>query len=409
MTTVEKIKDAFPHPTIEPIVGQPGYESIKGMHLFLNANAASIISHLGNGRLGLLYLTVQPAVFNTLSAVLFVPPTNPGPTVTYPAGATQHIIRAADIAHATATRLFQQYDATDRALKQQLLGAVDDMFVSALSDPHVGYANVTTLQLLTHLYATYALITDGDLESNKEAMAATYDVNLPIETLFKRIEECVQFAAAGNTPFTAPQVVSTAFRTVQKTGMYTDDCKIWKRKPAQYKTWAQFKVDFTIAHNELREEQQTTRGAGFHANAVQDLQQETATAIANLANATLADRETMTAMQANISTLTTQLSEANAKLVDALNVCTTLKELLATRNSSNGNGGSNGGGRNGGGRNTGGGNSSSSQYVHYCWTHGILSGHTSAECTRKADGHKDEATAADKMGGRTTKWRRYNQ
>ena len=42
------------------------------------------------------------------------------------------------------------------------------MFINALCDPHVGYANVTTLQLLTHLYDTYAKITAGDLEENKE-------------------------------------------------------------------------------------------------------------------------------------------------------------------------------------------------------------------------------------------------
>ena len=187
MNTVEKIKDAFPYSTIEPIVGQPGYETIKSTHLKLNANAASVISHLGNGRLGLLYLTVQQAVFNTLSAVVFPPPTNPGSTVTYLVGATHHIICAADVAYAAATRLFQKYDATYRALKQQLLGAVNDMFVRALLDPHVGYENVTTLQLLKHLYATYAQITDCNLEDNKEAMATAYDVNLPIETLFKRI------------------------------------------------------------------------------------------------------------------------------------------------------------------------------------------------------------------------------
>ena len=70
MTTIDKIKHAFPHPTIDPIVGQPGYENIKQMHLSINANAASIVSHLGNGRLGLLFLTVQPAVYNTLSAII---------------------------------------------------------------------------------------------------------------------------------------------------------------------------------------------------------------------------------------------------------------------------------------------------------------------------------------------------
>ena len=34
----------------------------------------------------------------------------------------------------------------------------------------------------------------------------------------------------------------------------------------------------------------------------------------------------------------------------------------------------------------------------YCWTHGGCS-HTSAECKAKANGHKDEATFENKMGG----------
>jgi len=246
MTSVEKIKDVFPHPTIEPIIGQPGYDTINHMHQKLNTNAAFIISHLGNGRLGLLYLTVTNTVFNTLSAIPFIPPLNPSPMAIYPPGATQFQIQAVNATHATNTRLFKQYDATDRALKQQLLGCMDDMFVNALADPHVGYAIVTTLDLLTHLYDTYAKITDGDLEDNKDTMASPYDVNLPIETLYKRIEECVQFAAAGNTPFTAAQVVSTAFRTIQKTGMFPDDYKICKRRPAVHKTWAQLKTYFLL-------------------------------------------------------------------------------------------------------------------------------------------------------------------
>ena len=34
----------------------------------------------------------------------------------------------------------------------------------------------------------------------------------------------------------------------------------------------------------------------------------------------------------------------------------------------------------------------------YCWTHGAC-GHDSKQCRNKQDGHRDEATFADKMGG----------
>ena len=38
---------------------------------------------------------------------------------------------------------------------------------------------------------------------------------------------------------------------------------------------------------------------------------------------------------------------------------------------------------------------------NYCWTHGhrISIGHTSATCTHKAAGHRDDATTANTLGG----------
>ena len=39
--------------------------------------------------------------------------------------------------------------------------------------------------------------------------------------------------------------------------------------------------------------------------------------------------------------------------------------------------------------------------MFYCWTHGLGKNwnHTSATCKNKAEGHKDEATADNTMGG----------
>ena len=180
---------------------------------------------MGNGRLGLLYLTVTPEVYNTLSQTRFIPPVNPGPTTEYPDNATQFQIRAVDKAHASATKLFNQYDACYRALKQLLIGAVDDMFINILSDPHVGYANETTLRLLTHLYNTYEKTNPRDLRKNAKIMNEVIDLNLPIETFFRRIEDCVDYATAGKTPFSPEQVVNSSFYTVQKSGVITEDIR----------------------------------------------------------------------------------------------------------------------------------------------------------------------------------------
>jgi hypothetical protein len=42
-----------------------------------------------------------------------------------------------------------------------------------------------------------------------------------------------------------------------------------------------------------------------------------------------------------------------------------------------------------------------SQNVYYCWSHGVTGNprHTSATCRAQSDGHKEEATLADIMGG----------
>ena len=63
----------------------------------------------------------------------------------------------------------------------------------------------------------------------------------------------------------------------------------------------------------------------------------------------------------------------------------------------------------GGGRNNGGGNNnndtnnvpawwSRNNVSEYCWTHGACA-HKSSDCRNKADGHKNNATFTNKMGG----------
>ena len=64
-SSLNKIIESFPHPTILKIVGQPTYETLAEIHLKINTNATSVHSHIGNGQLGLLYLTVLPDVYNT--------------------------------------------------------------------------------------------------------------------------------------------------------------------------------------------------------------------------------------------------------------------------------------------------------------------------------------------------------
>jgi hypothetical protein len=155
----------FPHPTIPAVIGIPTYEPITEVNLQLNANAASVHSNLGDGVHGLLTLTINPAVYNTLSAIVFI---TPGAQPIVPAGATVAQINGLTCQHIEANRIWKEFLATDKALKQQLLAVVNDMYYRTLHNRITGYANATTLHILTHLYATYSNINPTDLIENDE-------------------------------------------------------------------------------------------------------------------------------------------------------------------------------------------------------------------------------------------------
>jgi hypothetical protein len=148
-------------------------------------------------------------------------------------------------------------------------------------------------------------------------------------------------------------IVIAAYHVHFSTGMFPDACCDWKSGPILKQTWATFKINFALAHKELRNLQVTSNQAGYQqaANAaydtasLEDIQQETVLAIANLATTTASDRSIVANLTAtNSSGLSTKLNLSNAKLnaataeLSALNiaiasVCTTGTQQATTTHS----------------------------------------------------------------------------
>jgi hypothetical protein len=389
-TDIDKIVDGFPHPTITPIIGIPTYESIAELNLHLNANAASVQSNLGDGQLGLLALTVSPAIYNTLSAIAFIPPANPGTTPNIPPNTTAAVTATIVRQHNTDSILFREYRATDNALKQQVISCVNSMYLRTLSHRITGFANTTTREMLTHLYTTYGRLSPADLQANDAKMKTNYDPSQPIEAFIDQIEDSVALADAASAPYTQAQILAIAYNLIFSTGIFPEACREWRRRPRLEQTWTNFKVEFALAHQEFRDSQITAGQAGYQsANNAYEIHQETALAIANLATATASDRSTVASLTSTNSSLSTELTEATAKLNAATQEISTLKVQIASLQTN---------------RQTEGGGRDRPRYApnsNYCWTHGykVNNRHTSSTCTNKREGHKDEATRADNMGG----------
>mmetsp|Transcript_45699 Transcript_45699/g.54984 ORF Transcript_45699/g.54984 Transcript_45699/m.54984 type:complete len:172 (+) Transcript_45699:24-539(+) len=165
MASTDCIIKSFPHPTITPIVGQPCFETITPLKLLLSTNATSVTIHLENSQLSLMCLTISDTFYNTLSLIPFVSPISPGPLPIIPPGSTQLQITAIMDTHKHAASIFKEFNNTNKAFKQQLLGVVDNMFTRTLKNGYIGYANISTMEFLVHLVTSYGNINinSGDL------------------------------------------------------------------------------------------------------------------------------------------------------------------------------------------------------------------------------------------------------
>jgi hypothetical protein len=231
MTSVESIREGFSFITIAKQFGLPTYETIAEVHLKLKANAASVVSKLSGGAHGLLGLVLPPATYAILTNVVFNTPVNPGTTPNIEAGGTAVQIHEIVRQHKENLRVWREYNATDKALQQQLINTFDEPYIQGLRDWHTSYNNVSAMQILTHLYTTYGVITPIDIEDNNDAkMRAPFDPTQPIELLFDQIETATKFADAGNRPYNPDQVVSRAYLLIRQTGLYSDACRDWRRR-----------------------------------------------------------------------------------------------------------------------------------------------------------------------------------
>jgi hypothetical protein len=330
-STDSKITDNFPHKTIPPIVGQPTYEAIKELHMKLNENAVKVHSNLDNGLPGCLGVTVTPAIYNTLSAQPFVIPPNPGTTLSvFPTEATGPQIASIRVIFQEQFFAFKKYMDICNAISAIIIEVIDPVYLATPRLPYVGIGACTPLQILAHLYTNYAKITPANLDNTDRAIKQPCDVNQPIEVLYQQIEDAIEFSAVGQTPYLPEQVVNIAYQLVFRTRIFSDDCKIWKRHAAAYKTWPQFKLDFAVAYQEHIEALDITPYApGFNAEALVDQHDSTIEAIANLATATVEDRKAVSNLTGTNATLIKELVTANGKRIATITLMNTLTKQLA--------------------------------------------------------------------------------
>ena len=151
----------FPKATLSPVVPEgaraPTYLTVKRLQKELNKLAMSVPSYIPT--VGYLALTVTPAVFLGHSGnVAFVAPVPPPINPVHEDGATQYQIAENLRQHKVNKATYISYSKVVAGLRDQVLDAVPEKFYQVLEDEDIGYANVTCLRLMTHLWTRYGTI-----------------------------------------------------------------------------------------------------------------------------------------------------------------------------------------------------------------------------------------------------------
>jgi hypothetical protein len=94
-------------------------------------------------------------------------------------------------------RAFNTHINCDEAEKKLILADFPNMYTSAEEDYLLGYAGVTVRELVQYIIHTYSRIDPTQLSDCYTKMTCTYDLQDPIETLFKQIDDGVRYALVG--------------------------------------------------------------------------------------------------------------------------------------------------------------------------------------------------------------------
>ena len=223
----DKIFGAFSECPLAPLEGVPTYEYMTNLKVYLKLCLSAVDCTLVCEMLGYLVLTAQPAVFNTHCVTRFVTPKNPGihpvmpdpaPTATIPS----ELVRT----HKHEVCLFNEYHAVDRACKKVISKFIPQKFSKSLSSRIIGYAKVTSLEIMTHLISECAKLEEEHIQEINRKIKESISGETLFEDFVKKIE-WNQEAVAVQNAYSPAQIVSMAYSNIEKCGLYQDDCRDW--------------------------------------------------------------------------------------------------------------------------------------------------------------------------------------
>jgi hypothetical protein len=110
--------------------------------------------------------------------------------------------------------------------EKQIISVFEPMYLDILNDDMIGYSNISTRDMMDHLFETYGNITAVDLEINFEHMRRAWDPQHPVESMFKQIQDCADYSEAGGTLIGHSQQINVGYAKIFATGHFMSACSL---------------------------------------------------------------------------------------------------------------------------------------------------------------------------------------
>ena len=218
-----------------------------------------------------------------------------------------------------------------------------------------------------------------NFKSTKPSGYADWNPHTPIETLYEQLIDGQQFALRRGETIHDSQLVRKGYEIIGKTGLFNEDCKEWRKKSGEEQTFENFKHFFTADDDDRRKNNATTGNFGYSINTIEQIVHNEMNNILQqwIQPEVIQNQPSTESPPPTESANATTLEEIRDEIIKLINNQQNKSQLPPYQGKING------------------------ENVTYCWSHGITRNrrHNSKTCKRKKEGHQDDSTLNNRMGG----------
>ena len=100
----------------------------------------------------------------------------------------------------------------------------EDTYLSPIKHAFTGYSGTTMLLLLSNIYDHYSRILATDFADNDTKLREAFNPDNPLESLYMRLNKCIDYATVGGDPITEGQIMRIAYSLIKETGKFQENC-----------------------------------------------------------------------------------------------------------------------------------------------------------------------------------------